>query len=116
MPAQAFELFEERVVEGVGVFGHDLCAGGAVFVDDFRDAWLPVFRHVEGEGHVWCWVIGLQQILCHGVEHTWAEGTPAFAVFDLLVDTVGDAWVTWIAQDTSVAERTWPKFETALQP
>ena len=31
VPAQAFELFEERVVAGVGVLCHDLCAGGAVF-------------------------------------------------------------------------------------
>ena len=55
--AQAFELFEEGVVAGVGVLCHDLCAGGAVFVDDFRDAWLPVLGHVEGEGHVRCWMI-----------------------------------------------------------
>ena len=116
MPAQTFELFEKRVVAWVGVFRHDLCAGSAVFVHDLWDAWLPVLGHVEGEGHVRCRVVGLQQILCDRIEHTRAEGTPAFAVFDLLVDTVGDAWVTWIAENTTVAERTWAKLKAALQP
>lgn len=116
MTAQALKLHDQVVVGLVGLFGNDLCAGGAVFVHDFGYTVLPVFGHVEGEGHVGCRVVGLEEVLGDAVEHAGAEGAPAFAVFDLFVDAVSDAWVAWVAKDAAVAECAWAKFHAALEP
>ena len=61
-------------------------------------------------------MIGLQYFWRHGIKHTGAKWAPAFAVFNLCVDAIGDAGKAWVAENAAIAQGAWAEFHAPLEP
>src|SRR5690606_6634523 len=113
---QLFQLDHQVVPARVMSALHYLGAGGAVVVDDFPDAPGPAFVDLEGEGHEGAGMINLEHVWGDGIEHGWAERTPAFAKLDLCVDAIGNAGHARTADDRTPAQRARAELHTPLKP
>src|SRR5690606_8988572 len=113
---QLFQL-QHQVVPARVVFALEhLGAGGAIFVDDFADTLLPAFIDLEGESHEGTGMVDLEHLRRDGIEHRRAEGSPALAELDLLVDAVGHARHAGAANNGAAAEGARAELHTPLEP
>src|SRR5690606_7797785 len=91
-------------------------AGGAIFVDELSASLLPAFIDLEGESQEGAGMFDLEQLRRDGIEHRGAEGSPALAELDLLVDTVGHTRHAGAANDGAAAEGARTELHTPLEP
>ena len=89
---------------------------GSVHMHDLGDPIAPRGRHSEGVGHEWRGMLRAEDLRRVLLEHRRAEGPPALAVLDPLVNLVGRPETPRVAEYAAVPQRPRPELHTPLEP